>query len=119
MENLSQLETGIATMDAEYVSGQGQGADQSINDPNRCPFEDGQLLKIVMGDHRGMIVRVDEQSSFPNPTDVYYSGNPANGIVSKAGWQIVLDVERDGKWLYIFREHEDDVRRLTTPVDAS
>lgn len=77
-----------------------------------CPYEDGQLLTVNRGDYRGMILRVDLASSFWS-AESYYGGNPKNGILNREGWQIVLEVQRGEKWLYIFREHENEVRRLT------
>jgi hypothetical protein len=78
------------------------------------PWPDGQLLVFTRGGHRGTVVRVNRGYSFHEPRPVYYEGDPTKGLVSPAGWQIVLDVEVDGEWLYFIRAHEDEVRSYTT-----
>jgi hypothetical protein len=80
------------------------------------PYEHGERLRIVRGGFAGKVVRVDERSSFWSP-ESYVEGDPAKGLVCRAGWQVVVDIEVEGEWLYFTREHESEVKRLTERVD--
>ena len=79
-------------------------------------YEDGQILEVVRGPFMGRQVRVDGHSSFWT-RETYLMGDPANGIVSPEGWQIVLDIQNDeGEWVYLTRESEFAVSMLTQEV---
>lgn len=79
------------------------------------PYRDGDVLKIVAGGFAGREVRVNEHYSFWSD-EGYVEGDPAKGLVCRAGWQVVLDIEVDGEWMYFVREHESEVRRLTGTI---
>lgn len=78
-------------------------------------FSDGDLLRVVRGEFAGKTVRVSGTHSFWTP-ETFYEGDPAKGRVSPEGWQIVVDIEVDGQWLYLLREDETELLRFVERV---
>jgi len=66
------------------------------------PFKDGQLLQFTRGGHRGKVVRVNTGYSFWGDAE---------------RWEVVLDLECDGEWLYFIRASLEEVRHWTEEID--
>ena len=81
-----------------------------------CPYTDGQLLKVVRGGFAGKVLRVNGRDCFWAP-EWWRDGDRESGQYFPAGWEIVLDIEHDGEWLYFVRENASEVARLTEPVE--
>ena len=71
-------------------------------------FVDGQLVEVKRGHFSGKTLKVNGPSSFWTQ-QVFYGGDPENGELSPEGWQIVLDIEVKGKWLYAIRCGEEEL----------
>jgi hypothetical protein len=66
------------------------------------PFKDGEILTIKSGHWKGKELRVDKCSSFWQPEGQHYMGDPSEPELP-SGWEIVLDIELRGKWVYFLR----------------
>ena len=86
--------------------------------PRPADFFDGEILVGLGGHFHGKTLRVDGASSYWT-RETYYFGDPAQGICSKEGYQIVLDIEIDGEWVYAIREHEDAISRFFVRTDEA